>query len=41
MRIQRGTRVAQYVCYKSEVLKQYDGSYGFGTTDDTRYGVTK
>jgi deoxycytidine triphosphate deaminase len=38
MKIQRGTRIAQYVCYKSEVLKQYNGSYGFGTEDDAKYG---
>lgn len=37
-RIQRGSRIAQYVCYKSEVLKQYNGSYGFGTEDDSKYG---
>lgn len=37
-KIQRGTRIAQYVCYKSEVLKQYNGSYGFGTEDDSKYG---
>lgn len=40
MKIQQGTRIAQYVCYKSEVLKQYDGSYGFGTEDDNKYGVS-
>ena len=39
MKIQRGTRVAQYVAYKSEVLKQYNGSYGFGTEDDEKYGI--
>lgn len=39
MKIQQGTRIAQYVSYKSEVLKQYDGSYGFGTEDDAKYGV--
>ena len=41
MRIQRGTRIAQYVSYKSEVLKQYNGSYGFGTEDDEKYGVRR
>lgn len=39
VKIQRGTRIGQYVCYKSEVLKQYDGSYGFGKEiDDQKYG---
>lgn len=38
LHIQRGTRIGQYVCYKSEVLKQYNGSYGFGTEDDSKYG---
>lgn len=38
MKIQRGTRVAQYVCYKSETVSSYQGSYGFGTEDDKKYG---
>ena len=38
IKIQQGTRVAQYVSYKSEVLHQYNGSYGFGTNDDKVYG---
>lgn len=41
IKIQQGTRIAQYVCYKSEVLKQYNGSYGFGTEDDSKYGKRK
>lgn len=38
IKIQKGTRIAQYVSYKSEVLNQYNGSYGFGTEDDSKYG---
>ena len=38
MKIQRGTRIAQYVCYKSETIGSYQGSYGFGTADDEKYG---
>jgi deoxycytidine triphosphate deaminase len=28
--IEKGTRVAQYVCFKAESVKLYDGSYGLG-----------
>lgn len=39
IKIQRGTRIGQYICYKSEVLHQYNGSYGFGkAVDDEKYG---
>lgn len=41
MRIQKGTRIAQYVSWKAEALHKYNGSYGFGTSDDQKYGVTK
>ena len=37
-KIQKGTRIGQYIAYKSEVLHQYNGSYGFGTADDKTYG---
>ena len=41
MRIQKGTRVGQYLTWKAEALHKYNGSYGFGTQDDEKYGVTK
>lgn len=41
VRIQKGTRFAQYVSWKAESLKMYKGSYGFGTEDDAKYGVSK
>lgn len=41
VKIQKGTRFAQYLCFKAEALKLYDGSYGFGTEDDQKYGVDK
>ena len=40
VRIQKGTRVGQYLTWKAEALHQYNGSYGFGTADDEKYGVT-
>lgn len=39
MKIQQGTRIAQYVSFEAETLHAYNGSYGFGTADDTNYGV--
>lgn len=36
--IQKGTRIAQYLSFKSESLKKYSGSYGFGTEDDKIFG---
>ena len=38
LKIQRGTRIAQYICFKSESMGSYQGSYGFGTEDDKKYG---
>ena len=38
VKIQRGTRIGQYICYKSETIGSYQGSYGFGTEDDKKYG---
>lgn len=38
MVIEKGTRVGQYITWKAEALHKYNGSYGFGTSDDTRYG---
>ncbi len=40
-RIQKGTRFGQYISVKAETLHKYEGSYGFGTEDDAKYGVTK
>lgn len=40
-KIQKGTRFGQYVSWKAEAVKQYNGSYGFGTEDDQKYGVSK
>lgn len=39
IKIQRGTRIAQYVTYTAESAHQYHGSYGFGTADDAKYGT--
>lgn len=39
MRIKPGTRIGQYLSFNSESLHQYNGSYGIGTEDDTKYGV--
>ena len=36
--IQKGSRIGQYLCWKAESLKRYNGSYGFGTNDDSKYG---
>lgn len=37
MVIKKGTRVAQYVSFKSESLKEYDGDYGLGKSHDNVY----
>lgn len=39
-KIQRGTRIGQYICMKAESLKAYDGSYGYGKEYDKKYGTT-
>lgn len=41
IKIEKGTRIAQYLSFKAETLHKYHGSYGFGTEDDAKYGVTK
>lgn len=41
VKIQKGTRFGQYVSWKAEALKSYNGSYGFGTSDDSKYGVSE
>lgn len=37
MIIQRGTRVGQFLLFKSETLKLYDGDYGLGKAHDQKY----
>lgn len=37
MRIKRGTRVGQFLLFKSETLKLYDGDYGIGKKHDEKY----
>ncbi len=39
MKIQRGTRVGQFLLFKAETLSLYDGSYGIGKQHDNKYGV--
>ena len=35
--IERGTRVAQFLLFKSESLTQYNGSYGLNSEHDKKY----
>lgn len=35
--IQRGTRIGQYLSFKSEALKKYNGSYGSNSEHDKKY----
>lgn len=37
IKIQRGTRIGQYISFKSEALKKYDGSYGSNSDHDKKY----
>jgi len=37
-RIQKGTRIGQYLSFNAEALKSYDGDYGRGKAHDTKYG---
>jgi deoxycytidine triphosphate deaminase len=37
--IKRGTRVGQFLLFKSETLKMYDGDYGLNKEHDKKYGV--
>ena len=39
-KIQKGTRIGQYLSFKAESLKAYDGSYGYGKEYDKKYGTT-
>lgn len=38
MKIQRGTRIGQYLSFNAEALHKYDGSYGIGKAHDQKYG---
>jgi deoxycytidine triphosphate deaminase len=40
MKIAKGTRVGQFLLFKSEALHAYDGSYGVGKEHDQKYGVS-
>lgn len=37
MRVQRGTRIGQYLSFNAEALHKYDGSYGRGKQHDIKY----
>lgn len=39
MRIQRGTRIGQYLSFNAESLHSYDGSYGLNKQHDSKYGA--
>ena len=39
VRIKQGTRIGQYLSFKAQSLKQYDGSYGIGKEHDKKYGA--
>lgn len=39
VRIRQGTRVGQFLLFKSETLKLYSGDYGIGKDHDKKYGV--
>ena len=39
MRIQRGTRIGQYISFNAESLHSYDGDYGKGKDHDQKYNV--
>ena len=39
MWLQKGTRVGQFLLFKSQALKKYDGDYGIGKAHDQKYGV--
>lgn len=38
-RIKKGTRIGQFLLFKAEAVKTYDGDYGTGKYDDGAYGV--
>jgi len=40
MRIQKGTRIGQYLSFNAEALHKYDGDYGKNKKHDQKYTVT-
>ena len=38
-KIKKGTRVGQFLLFKAESLKKYDGDYGVGKEHDKKYGA--
>ena len=40
MRIQKGTRIGQYLSFNAESLHKYDGDYGKGKSHDQKYTTT-
>lgn len=40
MKLQKGTRVGQFLLFEAETLSLYNGSYGIGKQHDNKYGVT-
>ena len=38
-KIRKGTRVGQFLLFKSQSLKKYDGDYGVNKEHDKKYGV--
>lgn len=40
MRIQKGTRIGQYLSFNAEALHKYDGDYGKGKSHDQKYATT-
>lgn len=41
MKIQRGTRIGQYLSFNAEALHDYNGSYGIGKEHDAKYGTNE
>ena len=39
MWLRKGTRVGQFLLFKSQALKKYDGDYGIGKAHDQKYGA--
>ena len=37
-KIEKGTRVAQFLMFEAETLSMYDGDYGIGKEHDKKYG---
>lgn len=40
-RVQKGTRIGQYLSFEAESLKSYDGSYGLGKAHDVKYETSE